>query len=151
MTRFVFLTVAALATAACVAPAASAASTGSTYGGTTGQSFPVIVQLSKTGKEVTKSVIALRLTCTSGGVFTVPDGYLKMPISKTGKFSAAFGPTTSTTTDGTKFDVQGKMSGALNKARTSITGMWQLTITNHDATGAVTDTCTATVHWTARQ
>lgn len=150
MTRFAFLAVAAVA-AACTAPAASGATTGTTFGGTTGQSFPVIVQLSKSGNEVTRSVIALRLTCTSGGVLTVPDGYLKLPISKTGKFGAAFGPTTSTSTDGTKFDVQGKMSGALNKARTSITGMWQLTITNHDATGAVTDTCTATVHWTARQ
>jgi hypothetical protein len=44
------------------------------------------------------------------------------------------------------------MTGALNDAKTKIVGTWRLIATDHDLTGAVSDTCdTGLLTWSARQ
>jgi hypothetical protein len=54
--------------------------------------------------------------------------------------------------DGTTTDFEGSVSGAFNKARTKATGKWTFKATDHDATGAVTDTCdSGSVSWSAKQ
>ena len=143
----------ALAALAVTGSALAATATPSgTYGGVTGQGFPVIVDVSKTGRQVVRAVVAVRLTCTAGGVATLPDSYQRLTVSKTGRFSSSFGPQTVRNPDGTTTDVQGSMSGAFNAARTKVSGKWSFKLTDHDATGAVTDTCSlASVSWTAKQ
>jgi hypothetical protein len=129
-----------------------AAAGGTVYGGATAQDFPVVIETSKNGRKIVDSTIAIRLTCTSGAAVTVPDGYQGLPVSKKRKFGASFGPMTTRNDDGTTTDFEGSVSGAFNKARTKATGKWTFKATDHDATGAVTDTCdSGSVSWSAKQ
>ena len=129
-----------------------AASAGAVYGGTTAQDFPVIIELRSNRRQVVRAVIGIRLSCTSGGSFSLADNYVKVPVSRQGKFSVSFGPVTERNDDGTTVDFEGSMDGRLNAARTKISGKWQVKATDHDTTGAVTDTCdSGSVSWTAKQ
>lgn len=129
----------------------SATATGHTFGGTTTQDFPAIVEMKATRRFVIRAVVALRLECTSGSFMTFPDEYRRIRVNAKGKFQASFGPTTNRNDDGTTTDYQGSMKGALNAGKTFIIGTWSLSATDHDATGAVTDTCTGEVTWIAKQ
>jgi hypothetical protein len=125
---------------------------GNVLGGSTAQGFPVVLETSKAGRMVTRAMVAIRLSCSSGGTVTVPDGYQKLAVSRTRKFSSAFGPLTQRNDDGTTTDFEGTISGTFNKSRTSVSGTWSLKGTDHDAAGAVTDTCdSGRVNWKATQ
>jgi hypothetical protein len=130
----------------------AAGSAGAAYGGVTPQGWAVVVELNKNRKKVVRATIGLSLNCTSGGLINLPDHYTGMRIGKNRKFGAAFGPQTIRNDDGTTTDFQGSMSGKLNAARTRLSGKWRLTLTDHDAAGAVTDTCdSGSVSWKAKQ
>ena len=130
----------------------TAAAGGTVYGGDTAQGFPVVIETSKNGRRVVDATIAIRMTCTSGGAATVPDGYRGLAVNKKRKFKASFGPTTSRNDDGTTTDFEGTISGRFNKARTKASGKWSVKGTDHDATGAITDTCdSGGITWTAKQ
>lgn len=131
----------------------SAAAAVSTYGGTTSQGFPVIADVNAARRQVVRLLAAVRLTCTpSGGLITTRDGLRRVPFSKQGRFAVSFGPQTQRNPDGTTTDVQGRITGRFNKARTQISGTWRLSAVDHDATGAVTDTCdTAPLTWRVKQ
>jgi hypothetical protein len=132
--------------------ARTAAASGAVLGGVTPQDFPVVIELNKKGTRVVRASIALHMTCTSGAAFNVSDGYRGMRISKKRKFASSFGPETNRNSDATTTDFEGSVSGALNKARTKLSGKWQLKITDHDSAGAVTDTCdSGSVSWKAKQ
>ena len=132
--------------------ATTAAAGGTVYGGVTAQGFPVVIETSKNGRKVVVASIAIRVTCTSGGAVTLPDGYRRLAVNKQRKFSASFGPTTSRNDDGTTTDFEGSISGRFNKARTKASGKWTLKATDHDAAGAITDTCeSGSITWTAKQ
>ena len=134
-----------------VPPVRSAAAAGLTYGGVTSQGWPVVVQLNKSQSRVVRTVIGLRLGCTSGGFANMGDGFVNLPVAGR-KFRASFGPITQRYDDGTTYDVEGSVSGALNKARSKVSGTWRLKVTDHDSAGAVTDTCdSGIVRWTAKQ
>ena len=132
-----------------LAAAATAVAAGQTsLGGVTAQGFPVLVQMSASGKQVNRAVIGIEMKCNNG-TFAVPDSYRNLPVSPTGRFGARFGPDTNRNPDGTTFDYQGVMTGQVNKARTKATGTWQLSVKDYDTSGAVTDSCAANIHWTA--
>jgi hypothetical protein len=132
--------------------AVGAIARGTVYGGATAQQFPVVIGTSKNGRKVVNAHIAIRLTCTSGATVTLPDSYGGLSVNKKRKFGSAFGPETNRNPDGTTTDLQGTMTGAFNKARTKVSGKWTYTWTDHDATGAVTDTCdSGSVSWKAKQ
>ena len=132
--------------------ATTAAAGGTVFGGTSAQDFPVVIATSKNGRKVVRASIAIRVACTSGARVTVPDAYANMPVNKQRKFSASFGPATQRNDDGTTTDFEGTISGAINKARTKASGTWTFKATDHDASGAVTDTCdSGKVNWTAKQ
>jgi hypothetical protein len=125
---------------------------GTVYGGVSAQNFPVVIETNKSGRKVLKASIAIRLTCTSAATATVPDRFAAMSVSKKRKFRASFGPETSRNDDGTTTDFEGSISGAFNKARTKVSGKWSFKATDHDASGAVTDTCdSGSVSWNAKQ
>jgi hypothetical protein len=132
--------------------ARSAAAAGVVYGGRTAQGWPVVIETSKNRRQVVQAVGGLRLTCTSGSFVNLSDRYTKMPVSKSRKFATSFGPETLRNDDGTTSDFEGSISGALNSARSKVTGKWQLKLTERDAAGTVTDTCdSGSVSWTAKQ
>jgi hypothetical protein len=139
--------------AVAVAPhTAAGAASGMVFGGVSAQDFPVVIETSKNGRKIVDSAIAIRLTCTSGGSVVLPDRYRNLSVSKKGKFSASFGPMTSRNDDGTTTDFEGSVSGTFNKPRTKVSGKWTFKGTDHDAAGAVTETCeAANVSWSAKQ
>jgi hypothetical protein len=142
----------ASASAGSAAPRAqSAATVGAVYGGFTAQDFPVVVVVNKSRSRAVRAGIAIRMSCTSGSTFTLPDSYKDLKISKKGRFSSSFS-NTNRNDDGTTTDFEGSVSGALNRARTKVKGTWTIKATDHDAAGAVTDTCDGgTISWTAKQ
>jgi hypothetical protein len=120
-------------------------------GGVTAQGGPVVLEMSRNGRQVVRAVSSLRLTCTSGAIFTLFDGYQKLPV-KNRKFSLSFGPQVVRNADGTTTDLEGSISGTLNKARSRATGRWQFKGTDRDAAGVVTDTCdSGAISWSAKQ
>jgi hypothetical protein len=128
-----------------------AASAGAVYGGLTAQDFPVIVETNKSRRRVVRAAIGIRLSCTSGSTITIADRYADIKVSKRGRFSSLF-TNTVRNDDGTTSDLEGSITGALNKARTKVTGKWTFKATDHDPAGAVTDTCEATnISWSAKQ
>jgi hypothetical protein len=143
----------ALAGPARHSPRATLAAVGGTvYGGATSQDFPVVIETSRNGRKVAKAIIGIRLTCTSGGVGSVPDGYTALPVNRKRKFHAAFGPISTRNDDGTTTDFEGSITGRFNKSRTKVSGKWSLKATDHAATGAITDTCdSGSVSWRAKQ
>src|SRR5215211_1859896 len=132
--------------------ARSAAAKGAVYGGRTLQGWPVMIELNRTRRRVVQAVIGLRLSCTSGSIVNLPDRYINMSVNRRRKFRASFGPDTQRNSDGTTTDFEGSISGTLNRARTRLSGRWNLKITDFDANGAVTDVCdSGSVRWTAKQ
>lgn len=142
--------VATAAPASVVTPSATAV--GNTYGGVTSQGFPVFVDMTATRRQVVREVAAVVLKCTSGGRFTVPDRFTRLAVTKGGKFRVVYGPFTQRNDDGTTTDFQGRMTGALNDSKTKIVGTWRMIAVDHDAAGAVTDSCdTGLLTWSAKQ
>jgi hypothetical protein len=132
--------------------ATTAGAGGTVYGGATAQDFPVVIETTKNGRKVVKAMIGIDLTCTSGDEFSVPDKYTALSVSKKRKFGVSLGPATFRNDDGTTTDIEQSMSGAFNKARTTVSGKWSVKLTERDASGAVTDTCgSGSVSWTAKQ
>jgi hypothetical protein len=156
------LSVLALASAPLVAAAAprhdrpsatiSAAAAGVVYGGVTPQNFGVMVEVKRSGRQIVRAATGIGLTCTSGRILNIPDGWSRVSVSRKGKFSAAFGPETERDEDGSSVEGEGTFAGKFNRSRTSVSGTWTMKITFRDAAGVVTDTCDAgIVKWSAKQ
>ena len=114
----------------------------------TAQDYPVVIQLSKTGRKVVRADIGLDLKCQIPPDITIPDGVKNIPVSAKGKFSAEQPVTripASPATGIPALDISAKLTGTVNKARTRIKGTWQRKVVIYDPndpTGvAVVDTC----------
>jgi hypothetical protein len=130
---------------------AAPAGTGTVLGGFTADEYPVVVETSKSGKRITKMGAGLELSCTSGDQFAFPATTAEIKVSRTGKFKQSF-DVSSRSGDGTAVDIKSALAGALNRARSRVTGTWALTLTFRDGAGAVLDTCASdTVRWRAKQ
>jgi len=154
------LAVAALASIAGAVPVAVAqgATLGTVFGGVTAQDYPIVIQLSKTGRKVVRADIGLDLKCQIPPDITIPDGVKNIPVSASGNF-AAEQPVTRIPADPAQgipaLDISAKLTGKVNKARTSIKGTWQRKVVTYnpaDPTGvAVLDTCdTGVLNYTAK-
>jgi len=131
--------------------ASRAATIGRSYGGVTSQDFPVVVDVNRRRTRVVRAIIAISTSCTAGGIAIFPDGYTRLSIRR-GKFSSSFGPVTQRNPDGTTTDFEGSMSGTFNSSRTKVSGTWAFKATEHDAAGAITNTCdSGSVSWNAKQ
>jgi hypothetical protein len=132
--------------------ARNAAAVGVVYGGRTSQGWPVVIELNRNRRRVVQAVTGLRLNCTSGLVVNLTDRYINGTVNNRRRFGGRFGPETRRNADGTSTDLEGSMSGALNRARSRASGRWRVKLTDYDAAGAVTDTCdSGSVRWTAKQ
>ncbi|MDX6720393.1 MAG: hypothetical protein QOJ63_2647 [Solirubrobacteraceae bacterium] len=128
------------------------------YGGVTAQDYPIVLELSKTGRQVVKASIVMDLKCKAPPAASLPDRYTKLPISAAGKFSYT-APVTRIPADPGKtpaLDVSGMITGQVDKAKTRIKGTWQLKVVAYDPTDptgvAVLDSCDSGVlRYTARQ
>jgi len=160
--RAALLAAAVLAGTPLVAPAAprhdstpartSAAAAGVVYGGVTPAGFGLMVEVNKSGRKIVRMHTGLRMQCTSGGVFAMPDNWANLRVSKQRKFGASYGPEVERNDDGTTTDVEGTVSGKFNSSRSRLSGIWSLKLTVRDAAGTVMDTCdSGIVNWKAKQ
>ena len=132
-------------------PRTLSAAVGNTFGGLSAQGQSLFVDMNGTRRKVVRSALTLELTCTSGDEFWFKDKYFDLPVSRRGSFRTSFGPVTERNADGTTSDYQGRIAGQLNDTKTKLTGVWRITVTDHDATGALTDTCdSGAVSWKAK-
>src|SRR5262245_66593644 len=93
------------------APTEAAAPTGSYYGGETPQQWPVVVQVAKNRKSITKLVLALTLKCSTGDPIVNRDRFDKLKVDSAGEFEDSYGPTTIDNGDGTTTDYRGPVTG----------------------------------------
>lgn len=129
----------------------SAAATGVVYGGRTPQGWPVVIEFTKNQRRVVQAVIGLGLRCAPGDFAYYSDWFRNLRVNTKRKFRASYGPDTVRNDDGTTTDYEGSMSGALNRARSRVSGTWRMKVTYYDNAGVVTDTCSASVSWAAKQ
>jgi hypothetical protein len=134
------------------AAARAPAPSGVVFGGITRAAWPVVVAVNTRASRVEQIVIGLDMTCTSGDSFGTADGFQEIKISKAGRFVSRFGPQR-VDVNGVPAQVESKVIGRRNAARTSMRGIWSLKVTIYAAAGTtVTDTCeSGLVHWTALQ
>jgi hypothetical protein len=154
------LVVAVLSSVGIAGPVALAngATIGTVFGGVTAQEYPVVIQLSKTGRKVVRADIGLDIKCAMPPDIEIPDGVKNIPVSAAGKFTAeqAVARVPADPANGVPaIDVSAKLTGRVNKARTQITGTWQRKIVLYDpsdpTTTKVFDTCdTGVLRFTAR-
>ena len=55
---------------------------GVAFGGTTSQDFPIVIETAKKGKQVARATVAIRMTCTAGGSFTMPDFFARLTVKR---------------------------------------------------------------------
>jgi hypothetical protein len=151
MSRKIWLTaLVAVAAAAMPASGASAAASGVVYGGITPQKWPVVIQVARDGRSIERAAIGFTLNCNVGGTLANYDRYNKLLLSRAGKFSSKFGPTTTNNPDGTKTVFSGSVSGKITGSKAK--GTWQLVSIDQDAAGTATKTCdSGKVSWSATQ
>jgi hypothetical protein len=126
---------------------------GVVFGGVTSTHAPVVIQMSRDGRQVVEATMAVpclfSLPIPDVTVF-VPNYYMHLPISATGAFQEKTERTESEA--GNTATVTGHVSGQFNRAMTSVTGTWSLAIVTHDATGAIVGQCdSGAVSFTAIQ
>jgi len=127
---------------------------GVVFGGVTSAGGPVVVEVSRDGREIVRATIAVQQKCQPSGLtFFTPDYYTHVPISATGVFHASeewSAPLTEPPITGVTNT--GSLSGRFNRAGTSVTGTWSLLSVFNGATGAAVERCeSGSVSFTAIQ
>jgi hypothetical protein len=121
------------------AEAAPVATPGALVGVTT-QAYPSFFRISPNGKTLQTGVIALGMSCTSGGTFTTPDDFGHIRIAPNGKLHAGISIPPTAISGGGTYSGTDSMSAQLNRKRTEITGVWELQLSYTFADGT-TDQC----------
>ena len=124
------------------APGVAAPQTDLTYGGLASPDLPVYLELDRGGRSIREVVATLDLKCTSGGGFTITDGYERVPLRATGKFHASFVDPPELV-DGDKVSWSSAVRGRFDRRRSTAKGTWEAKLTTTDASTGQTDTCSA--------
>lgn len=125
---------------------------GHVYGGVTPQSWPIVIDLDRDARKVTRIVTGLDMTCTSTDNFGTTDGFTELKLNSSKRFKATYGPQR-IDVGGTPADIEGAITGRRSKDRSSMKGTWTYKVTFYDAAGTkVVDTCeSGLVSWKAKQ
>ncbi len=116
---------------------------GAVFGGVTSSGAPVVLQVSRSGREIVKAAIAVNDKCQPSGVeFLTPDLYTRVPVSsklafhETAEWQEAL---SSAPVTGATWTSQ--ISGHFNRSMTSISGTWSLSVVYNGAAGETVDRC----------
>jgi hypothetical protein len=149
MGRTHLIVAAALVAAATLAPPALARpATDVTYGGKTTAKWPVMVQLSRDGRQVAYAVAAWSAQCTDGP-YSDQETFDHIPVSAAGSFSRSYD--TGDVQQGTAtVHYAASITGKVNKRRSRITGTVRVMQHYADPSAGVDSTCdTGTVKYVA--
>jgi hypothetical protein len=119
-----------------------------TYGGKTSAKWPVMVQLSRDGRQVSYAVAAWRATC-GGAPYSDTEEFEQIPVSRSGKFANSYD--TGDFQDGTAtVHAAASITGKLNKHRSKITGSVRVMVSVKDPSEGLDFTCdTGTITYVA--
>jgi hypothetical protein len=124
---------------------------GVVFGGVTSAGWPVVIEVSRDGREVVRATMAVPLKCQSGGELVVPNYYTHVPISATGAFQGS-GEVTVNGESAPTVTFTNQMTGSFNRLARTVAGTWNLAAVVRDASGATVDHCdSGAVSFTAIQ
>ena len=148
MGRIHLSVVAAVVAAATLASPALARPAAVTFGGKTSARWPVMVQLSRDGRQVAYAVAAWSAKC-SDGPFASTEEFTRIPVSARRKFSKSYD--TGDYQDGSAtVRYAASLTGTVNKRRSRIIGTVRVMLIDKDPTNGVDSTCdTGTVKYVA--
>jgi hypothetical protein len=119
------------------------------YGGSSSQGQPAVLQLRADRRQVKAFRIAWFADCSSQNSVDFGDAFGDFKLTRSGSFGDAFSQTYPDDAGG-HIDYAYVLRGKVGRRNAS--GRFHVVVTMHDASGAVTDTCTSpTVRWSARQ
>jgi hypothetical protein len=139
MGRIHLAVAAATLAAAGFAPPALARPAGVTYGGKTSAKWPVMLQLSHDGRQVTYAVAAWNAQCTDGP-YSDYEEFGHIPVSARGTFSKAYDSGDVQNGSATAH-FAGSISGKVNKRRSKIRGTVRVMQSYKDPSSGVDSTC----------
>jgi hypothetical protein len=123
------------------------------FGGVTSAHAPVVIEVSRDGREIVEATMAVPCLFSlpvPGITVPIPNYYTHLPISATGAFQGQGEGTESEA--GKTATLTGHVSGQFNRAMTSVTGTWSLGVVTRNTTGAVEGQCeSGSVSFTAIQ
>jgi hypothetical protein len=120
---------------------------GQTLGGLTSQQWPVVVEISRTGKRIPLISAGIDLTCPSGLDLPIPDQWDNVPIGPGGAVSASMnvppdpGASLSRGTD--------TLTGKFNRKRGAFSGVWRVEARFSLSNGQTDDCQSGAVTFTA--
>jgi hypothetical protein len=118
-------------------------------GAVTSQNMPAVFRVAGDGRTLTLAEIAVGMTCTSGAHFVLSDGFVRVPISKSGRLRVDYSQPATVGSGGTTYAVTDSVTGRLNRAHTKLSGVWRLSI-DYSYTDGTTDHCdSGSVQFTA--
>jgi len=125
---------------------------GVVFGGVTSSHAPVVIQVSRNGREVVEATMAVPclFSLPAPATLFLPNDYTHLSISATGAFQGKYEKTES---EGGNTDTgTGQVSGQFNRAMTSVTGTWSFAVVGHNAFGTTVAQCdSGAVSFTAIQ
>jgi hypothetical protein len=127
---------AATISAAADAPAPSA----TVLAGFTSQEYPAFFKLADDGRKVSLAGIALEMTCTSGDQWVLQDAFIGIRISPNGRLHASSTEAPTSDADGSTQSASDSLSARLNRSKTQLSGVWQLTV-HYTYTDGASDAC----------
>jgi hypothetical protein len=114
--------------------------------GLSSQEQPVLLRFNADGTVLARALTTLRVTCTSGARFYLPDGFTNLDVSSLRHFHTSYDLPPQTVSATTSLAVSGSMSGQVDRTATRASGTWRVTtVERNPATNAVTDTCASGV------
>ena len=122
-------------------PAPVLPASGKVLGGLTSQHQAVVLMIAKKDKQIAQTVTALQLKCTSGDQLLLPDGWVKLPLTKSGAVSVSITVPPSGTTPVAITGGSDTFSGKLNGKKATFSGKWELKLNFSDSSTGQTDQC----------
>ena len=138
-------------TALAAEPEASA-SAGSVLvlGGVTRQHLPVVVELSRNGRQIKRASAAISMDCSAGEDIVISDVWTAVRVSKRGAFRTTYRDTYKAD-DGTRVQASDSFVGKVNRRRTAIRGRWSLRLVFTKPDGALNSCDSGSVSVSARR
>lgn len=148
MSRIHLAVAAASVAAAALAPPALARPADVTFGGRTSAKWPIMVQLSRDGRQVAYAVAAWSAQCTDGP-FSDQEVFEHIPVSGRRTFSRSY-DTGDVQQGSATAHLAASITGKLDKRRSKITGTVRVMQSYKDPSSGVDSTCdTGTVSYVA--
>jgi hypothetical protein len=118
----------------------ASASPGFLLAGITSQNLPDWFKVSGDARTLSVAAIAVQVSCTSGSQFVLPDGFGRVPISKSGRLHDTFSQPPTAGSAGETYTWSDSITGRLNRRHTQLSGVWHLSV-NYSFTNGMSDRC----------